>query len=178
MKIKIDDIPECGMQISADATSSPWLRDIIFDVFGPDHVRDNDMARADLQLFKKNRDITVIGGVIIKFHPTCDRCLKLFQKQEQVTIHQILVPSRTNRPATKNGADEIADEDFGYYKGDEIDLSDVIKESVILAQTMVNVCGQECMGLCQNCGKNLNDGPCKCKRESKIASPFASLRRP
>jgi uncharacterized protein len=177
MKIKIDDIPEGGLQISATAASAPWLRDIVFDVFGPDHVKDNDMARADLQLFKKNRDITVLGGVILKYHPTCDRCLRPFQKQEQVTIHQILVPSRAHKAPAKGSETEVPDEDFGYYKDEEINLSDVIKESIILSQSMVNKCNQECRGLCSKCGKNLNDGPCKCKKEELGSSPFAGLKK-
>jgi len=27
---------------------------------------------------------------------------------------------------------------------------------------MKHLCKEDCKGICQHCGKNLNDGPCKC----------------
>jgi len=44
-----------------------------------------------------------------------------------------------------------------------VDLSDVIREAVMLALPSKPLCDEECRGLCPNCGVNLNEESCKCK---------------
>lgn len=43
------------------------------------------------------------------------------------------------------------------------DLTEDMREAIILALPSYPVCRQECLGLCVQCGKNLNDGPCECQ---------------
>lgn len=45
---------------------------------------------------------------------------------------------------------------------DAVDLTDDIREAMILAFPRYPVCRSECKGLCGRCGKNLNTGPCAC----------------
>lgn len=176
MKIHISDIHEGGLAVSADSSKDPWLKNIFMEVFGPDKIKEDDGGRIDIQLFKDGRNVTIIGGAVLKFHPFCDRCLVSFQKQEQVPIHQIMSPFKE----TPEKKDEpcAEDEDVGYYKNDEIELADIIKEYIILAQGMKNLCTSDCKGLCPKCGKNLNNGTCRCKKVDKSKkSPFAVLKK-
>lgn len=175
MKIRIEDIPEGGLQINKDSNTDKWFKTILIEAFGPEKIKDDDGGRLNIQLFKNNREITLIGGVILKVHFSCDRCLSVFQKQQQVTIHQIMLPSSE---AKKKEAISSDDEDLGFYKDNEIDLGGITKEYIILAQHMVNLCSDDCKGLCPTCGKNLNAGACKCKckKGPKGTSPFAVLK--
>jgi uncharacterized protein len=50
----------------------------------------------------------------------------------------------------------------GTYSGDEIDLSELLRESLLLELPMRPLCSDDCVGLCSVCGKNLNQGPCGC----------------
>ena len=45
----------------------------------------------------------------------------------------------------------------------EFDLDALVKEDVLLAIPSKVLCKPDCKGLCSQCGKNLNDGPCDCK---------------
>lgn len=45
------------------------------------------------------------------------------------------------------------------------DLTDEVRQSIILALPTYPVCRPECLGVCPSCGKNLNEGSCGCKRE-------------
>jgi uncharacterized protein len=47
----------------------------------------------------------------------------------------------------------------------ELDLSDMVREELILAAPEFVLCREECKGLCARCGKDLNDGPCSCLPE-------------
>ena len=50
-------------------------------------------------------------------------------------------------------------------KTEYVDLTDEARQSIILALPTYPVCRPDCLGVCTSCGKNLNEGPCKCKRE-------------
>ena len=66
-----------------------------------------------------------------------------------------------------SGAEEV--ESGGAYPlepvGDELDLSDAVREELILAVNPFVVCEPECRGLCPRCGQNLNVGSCDCTLE-------------
>ncbi len=44
----------------------------------------------------------------------------------------------------------------------QLDLSDAVREELILAAPDYVLCREDCRGLCPRCGKDLNDGPCQC----------------
>lgn len=43
-----------------------------------------------------------------------------------------------------------------------IDITEDIRQEVILDYPMKPLCKVSCKGLCSKCGKNLNEGPCDC----------------
>lgn len=48
---------------------------------------------------------------------------------------------------------------------DQVDITDDIREALLLHMSNNSVCGDDCRGLCVQCGKNLNDGSCSCGRK-------------
>jgi uncharacterized protein len=54
-----------------------------------------------------------------------------------------------------------------------LDLSEAIRQNALLTIPMKILCRKDCAGLCQECGKNLNKGPCGCDTE-KI-DPLGSI---
>jgi uncharacterized protein len=49
--------------------------------------------------------------------------------------------------------------------GTELDLGGPIREELILAVPEYVLCREDCRGLCAQCGKDLNEGPCECRPE-------------
>lgn len=45
----------------------------------------------------------------------------------------------------------------------QIDVSDEVRESLLLALPVKPLCRPDCRGLCPRCGMNLNEGPCRCR---------------
>ena len=43
-----------------------------------------------------------------------------------------------------------------------LDVSEDIREEVVLSFPMNLLCSSDCAGLCRNCGANLNNGECSC----------------
>ncbi len=59
---------------------------------------------------------------------------------------------------------------------DKIDLSEEIREYMLLAVPMKNLCNEDCKGLCTKCGINLNESTCGCPQE-KIDSVWEPLKK-
>ena len=47
---------------------------------------------------------------------------------------------------------------------DKMDISPLIRDTLLAAQPICNVCRPDCLGLCPKCGANLNEGECGCDR--------------
>ncbi len=47
-------------------------------------------------------------------------------------------------------------------RGEELDLSDAVREHLVLAVPQYGMCSEECRGLCPHCGTNLNQEQCDC----------------
>ncbi|WP_455243592.1 YceD family protein [Petrachloros mirabilis] len=64
---------------------------------------------------------------------------------------------------------EVEEEDEGddryFYQGDHLELAPMLREHIILAAPMQPLCREGCPGLCAQCGKDLNEGPCECPAE-------------
>jgi len=56
-----------------------------------------------------------------------------------------------------------AETEIGYYRGEGLLLEDVLKEQILLALPVKQVCRADCKGLCPLCGKNLNAESCDCE---------------
>lgn len=95
----------------------------------------------------------------------CDRCGRLFEKR--------LTPRYT--ATLQADAEDTDSEDVFPLEGDGVDVSDVVETCMILDMDTKFLCRDDCKGLCPTCGKDLNDGPCNCKKQ--IDPRMAALGR-
>ena len=51
---------------------------------------------------------------------------------------------------------------MSYYRDDQIDLNELVREQFYLALPMKPLCREDCRGLCPQCGVNWNTGTCEC----------------
>ena len=179
MVILIDDIPEEGLDVEADS-SADWLKEVISDTL-KDSFRKNDEVSLRFHLLRIKKTINIDGQIELKYHPNCDRCLSDFEYEKNVDVHMVLAPLYENsrqRVEDKGSEEELAVDDlnFSYYNGDRFDLSELLREQIILSKPMKYICSDECKGLCQHCGKNFNEGDCDCK-EDEIDPRLAPLAK-
>src|SRR5699024_11691418 len=57
----------------------------------------------------------------------------------------------------------ISDDVVIEYNNRHINLERAVINEVILALPMKSLCSSDCKGICQKCGKNLNEGKCDCE---------------
>ena len=54
--------------------------------------------------------------------------------------------------------------DFPGIQGtEEVDVTEDIREAIMLSLPRFPLCDEDCKGLCPHCGKDLNGGPCGCR---------------
>lgn len=57
---------------------------------------------------------------------------------------------------------------------ESVDITEDIREEILLNLPAFPLCATGCKGLCPQCGKDLNEGPCACKPAAGF-SPWAAL---
>ncbi len=171
MEIIILDIPPEGLTLDFDASRDEWFRRLLMDSLG-DVFEEGDRATLDIRLERLDEDVDLKGTLTLVSHPTCDRCLERYREEMIIPLKTHLAPLYENERQREREMEEGVevelvkeDLDFSYYEGDRIHLDEVISEQLVLAQPMKHLCSENCKGLCQRCGKNLNEGPCSCREE-------------
>jgi uncharacterized protein len=104
---------------------------------------------------------------------TCCRCAKPFP---QTVDKEFSVDYWPDPEVEENEELELAYEDLdvGFYRNDELDLSAVVSEQIVLDVPMKPVCRDDCRGLCDRCGADLNEGDCGCDR-TQVDARLAAL---
>jgi uncharacterized protein len=89
-----------------------------------------------------------------KVEMLCSRCIENFAEDVNISSNHIFV---------KEGFQ--TDEEEQLYKGDEIDLTEIVLNEITAELPMKPLCTTDCKGLCPTCGKNNNQRSCGCKAE-------------
>lgn len=113
-------------------------------------------------------DIRVRGRFKGNFEVLCARCLEPVEHPLGSTFDLIFRPMGADAGGSEH-AISSSETEIGYYQGQGLLLEDVLREQVLLTLPAKTLCRQDCKGLCQHCGKNLNSESCAC--EETIADP-------
>ena len=139
----------------------------------------------DFQIQPVGNIFEVTGKIHSDVKMECTRCLKEFALKIDERIHELLIPGkelpRTGRETKVNHTSEL--EGTGpsstLVSFPNFDAGVLMRDTVALAQPDHPVCSASCMGLCQYCGKNLNEGFCGCaalRNKDQRPSPFSKLK--
>lgn len=89
------------------------------------------------------------------YSTSCARCSRPLLRHARVPVNHILVSHLD---------DEDADEMYVIVENMHFNPDEVVQEDIYLAIPTRFLCKEDCKGLCPICGKDLNDGPCDCKK--------------
>ena len=139
MKIYIDQIPESGLVLTESCDPST------LDLNRRD-IRFTDPINISAQISKGINCLCVDLKIDATIHLDCSRCLEEFTVPKSLEI-------KLNFPI-ENKASGV------------IDLTDNLREEIMLNYPLKPLCRSDCLGLCPTCGQNLNKGKCNCKPRS------------
>lgn len=148
---------------------------VTIDILHLEQGHSLENKRTDFKTLGLDEDLGIDGPININFeidkvgnehyvttnletiaHVQCDRCAEIFDFPINDSVKIIL---------TKD--DELLDQDDVYRINDGttiVDVTDSIKETLVLALADKKLCSQECKGLCAFCGSNRNHAPCSCEK--------------
>ena len=154
MKILVDEIPVEGLDLKITDT-----------IKGLDSTGENIIFKEPVTLkanVKRIGSKIVVKGVIKTLvQLECGRCLEDFlcHVDEDFTATFLPADQRPKEPDLELESDDL---DVSFYEGKVIDLSELVREEILLSIPMNPLCRVNCRGVCPECGKNLNEGKCYC----------------
>ncbi|MCP4168720.1 MAG: DUF177 domain-containing protein [Chloroflexi bacterium] len=127
-----------------------------FDVTGP--------LSGAVRFLRTGETVFTEVDASVQVHLECSRCLQAFDTEIDFEIKEEFHPSvdiGTGRVVTDLGDDDalIIDEQH------VLDLSEVVRQAIILALPITPTCQDDCKGLCPTCGTNRNTKTCDCVDE-------------
>ncbi|MFH1398202.1 MAG: DUF177 domain-containing protein [Candidatus Omnitrophota bacterium] len=96
------------------------------------------------EIFKITNALSINLDLSSRMGFTCSRCLKDFQEDYQRNI-QLNYSLESSQQV--------------------LDLDQDIREEIILEYPINPLCKTDCLGLCPQCGQNLNEEECNCRKE-------------
>ena len=112
----------------------------------------------DVTATAKNRAslVSLTIRACFSYSRSCDRCSTDFTREMDMLFEHKLAQTLVD----DGNDDYIETPDF------ILELDDIVISDILLSLPQKNLCKDDCKGLCQICGKNLNEGDCSCdKRE-------------
>lgn len=123
----------------------------------PGEVIFGSPLRLDARLANEDGVLRLTGTLEGKARVSCSRCLDIFDMPVRAEIDEVYF-SKSQRESGPGG-ESIP------FRGDLLDITPEAEKAVLSSLPMKILCGEDCRGLCQKCGANLNSGDCKCSAD-------------
>ena len=127
----------------------------------------------DLSYYRSGMELFFEGKLSAPVMATCARCAEEFSRPAARSFRFVVAPKSVGDEA--NGDLRNEDLEFSVYEGEDVDLSPLIREQMLLALPTRPLCDEDCRGLCPVCGTNLNNGTCDCRTE--VPDPRLAILR-
>src|SRR5688572_28616114 len=114
-----------------------------------------------LQAQQAGHDVVVRGELSGLVAMYCRRCLAPVTAPIEEEVAMVFRPGLSRVEAESEEVYALP------ARGDELDLSDAIREQVVLAVLQYGMCTEDCRGLCPHCGINLNQEQCDCTSSAR-----------
>jgi uncharacterized protein len=157
---------QVGASFEADIDEDNVQLDEDIQVIGPIH--------GHVRMRRTNQGLLVDGWVDVTVELACNRCLEQFEQRLHMTFIEQFYPTVdviTGIALPPFDETEVFPIDDHHH----VDLTEAIRQHVLLELPMFAICREDCAGLCPQCGHNLNLGPCECQPE--VDARFNVLQR-
>ena len=126
----------------------------------PDGVYDvADVGPARLHLLNAgDRMLVLSGNAKLALMIPCSRCLELVKVPFSLTLDRALDMNQTDEDRVK------ALDEQPYLQGYNLDVDQLVRDELLLNVPMKVLCDEDCKGICNRCGANLNHETCDCDR--------------
>ena len=118
-----------------------------------------------MTIHKDQDRFRLVGTVKTELELVCSRCLEPFVLPVDREFDLRFLPTGAAEPEPDDDEEiEVEDDDVAitFYRDEQIDLNELLREQFYLALPMKPLCVPMCQGICPQCGTNRNTAPCDC----------------
>ena len=108
----------------------------------------------------KQRELSITGEADLLLDIPCDRCLE--PVKVPFSLHFM---KNVNLQESEDASDDEMDEK-NYIDGYNLDVDKLLYNEILIGWPMKILCSEDCKGICNVCGQNLNKGSCDCEDTS------------
>jgi len=158
MRINIESVrkKEAAGSVKFDYTVEAAENGSYVSLLGATEV---DLVRIRGEAAQKNGLVAADYEIEAGFLAECARCGR--------ETRQIINVSGEKYIADKSGEDKDGGDFYVAETDGILELDDFIVEFLGVEVPYRYLCSEDCKGLCQNCGKDLNEGECNCQKTKK-----------
>lgn len=170
--VLINKFKDGGEEFILDQENTPWLDQVIDSItneFEPEDQSAEKVISVDLKLKRDSNGtfgeyLFIEGSLKAKYMATCIRCLTDTQQDIESEFIGAYINKRFEDDPEYEEVDEIFIEnqqaDLFFHDRGKADLMDIVKEATFLAADRYPLHIEDCKGLCQTCGCDLNTETC------------------
>lgn len=127
----------------------------------------------NVELLRTKAGVLVRASLSLAVQETCSRCLQPLQEAVAIAFEEEFQTTvdLQNGEAQDEDLDESA---FLIDQNHMLDLSEAVRQYREASALMQPLCRPDCLGLCHECGMDLNAGQCEC-RSGPIDTRWAAL---
>jgi len=107
----------------------------------------------------KNKELVIKGSSRLVIEIPCDRCLETVAEGMDIEFSKDV-----DLDATDAGQAEC--DEMNYIDGFNLDVDQLLYNEILIGWPMKILCCEDCKGICNVCGQNLNEGACDCEDTS------------
>ena len=120
--------------------------------FEGEEIRAIEKVDVEGVAISENDVIVINASIKTKLKLNCSRCLDTFIYPIDIDIEERF----TNNKDLQN------DEDIVFVEGDNLNITEIVENSIISTLPIKRLCDENCKGLCSTCGANMNNNQCNC----------------
>ena len=107
----------------------------------------------------KGRELLIEGDCRLVLEIPCDRCLEPVKEEFDLEFSK-------NVDLTEGEDDSDELDEKNYIDGYNLDVEKLLYNEILIGWPMKVLCSEDCKGICNTCGQNLNLGTCDCEDTS------------
>ena len=125
-------------------------------------------------LFRQaDNNIYVTADITTTLLVECRRCIDPLEMDITATLELLF--------SISNESSEQEEDGGRYYDGETLDISEDVRQALVLEIPAWPLCSETCKGLCPECGTELNTAECSCRITNEppvsAAHPFSVLSK-
>lgn len=118
--------------------------------------------------YRSGQKVELQAALLARARLTCDRCLEPIEARIDAPLRIFAErrESRDHRPQ-----EEVREDDLGivYHDGRFVDLTDEVRQELLVQIPWHVLCREDCRGLCPQCGADRNRTACACGETARAA---------